>query len=98
MAKQQLTGFDPVHVVAFFNKPGNHGGLRSSSPVLMAASETAATITVLPARQESQPAPLQVLNYDSCRSHLLAHHLHDQSCAATVSTLPFSTNINFEAR
>ncbi|CAM6013383.1 unnamed protein product [Sphagnum balticum] len=62
-----------------------------SSTVLMAASETAATITVLPAPQESQPAPLQLLNYDSCRSHLLAHHRHDQSCSATASTLPFPT-------
>ncbi len=57
----------------------------------MAASETAATITVLPAPQESQPAPLQLLNYHSCNSHLLAHRRHDQSCAATASTLPFPT-------
>ncbi|CAK9195824.1 unnamed protein product [Sphagnum troendelagicum] len=45
----------------------------------MAASETSARITVLPAPQESQPAPL--LNYDSCSSHLLPHYRHDQSCA-----------------
>ncbi len=64
-----------------------------SSTVLMAASETAATITVLPAPQESQPAPL--LNYDSCSSYLLPHHRHDQSCAATASTLPYSRQLQF---
>jgi phosphoserine phosphatase len=62
-----------------------------SSTVLMAASETAAPITVLPAPQESPPAPFQLFNYDSCSSHLLAHHRHDQSLGATPSTLPFPT-------
>jgi glycerol-3-phosphate acyltransferase len=57
----------------------------------MAASETAATITVLPAPQESPPAPFQLLNYNSCSSHLLAHHRHDQSRGATPSTVPFPT-------
>ncbi len=42
-------------------------------------------------RRKRQPAPFQLLNYDSCSSHLLAHHRHDQSCAATASTLPFPT-------